>query len=303
MGDRMVMTSSVEPYAMADRVLLRVQAGEPWDRFVEACVRQGLAGIECLSGIPGSVGATPIQNVGAYGQEVSETIVQVRVYDRLSGTIAELSKEECGFTYRSSVFKRAPGRWVVLAVTYALERQSESRPIRYAELARALGIEIGDTAPLGDVRAAVLRLRKAKGMVLDPEDPDTVSAGSFFLNPVLDRDGFDRLVHCTRARFGPATYPPAFPEQDGRIKTSAAWLIERAGYHRGYGNRNGIALSSKHTLALTNRGHGTTAELLALAGEIANSVWDQFGVALTPEPVLVGHTWTKDHQDAGQPAR
>src|SRR4051812_1891912 len=170
-----------------------VQAGEPWDPFVERCVADGLAGIECLSGIPGSVGATPIQNVGAYGQDVSETVVSVRVYDRSTGRVDELPGDACEFTYRSSTFKRNPGRWIVLAVTFALAVQSDSRPIAYAELARTLGVEIGARAPLADVRAAVLGLRRGKGMVIDPADPDSVSVGSFFTNPILDPADFEEL--------------------------------------------------------------------------------------------------------------
>jgi UDP-N-acetylmuramate dehydrogenase len=243
--------------------------------------------VECLSGIPGSVGATPIQNVGAYGQEVAETIVSVRTYDRSAGKVEELPGEACGFRYRSSAFKRTPGRWVVLAVTYALPRRPASRPIRYAELARALGVAEGETAPLADVREAVLALRRRKGMVLDPDDPDTVSAGSFFTNPVLDADAFAALER----RFPDGTRVPRFPQSDGTVKTSAAWLIERAGFARGYGDPATVAISGKHTLALTNRGAGTTEQLVGLAREIAAGVRDAFGVELEPEPVFVGHAW------------
>jgi UDP-N-acetylmuramate dehydrogenase len=269
---------------------IEVQAGEPWDPFVARCVAEGRAGIECLSGIPGSVGATPIQNVGAYGQDVSETIVSVRVYDRVSGHVEELPGGACEFTYRSSAFKRNPGRWIVLAVTFSLERESdrpESRPIAYAELARALGVELGATAPLDDVRAAVLALRRGKGMVIDPDDPDSVSAGSFFTNPILDPADFQAL----RERAAGRGEPPAFPEPDGRIKTSAAWLVERAGFGRGYGMPGPAAISTKHSLALTNRGGATTAQLLALAHEVADGVERAFGVRLVPEPVLVGEEW------------
>jgi UDP-N-acetylmuramate dehydrogenase len=268
-----------------DGATLDVAAGEPWDPFVATCVDGGLAGVECLAGIPGSVGATPIQNVGAYGQEVAETIASVRVFDRSRDAVDELDPAACGFTYRSSAFKRDPGRWVVLSVRYVLQPSLESAPIRYAELARALGVGLGDRAPLAEVRAAVLTLRRGKGMVLDPRDPDTVSAGSFFTNPVLDAGAFADL----RARAG--VDPPAWPQDDGHVKTSAAWLIERAGFRRGHGNPDGIAISSKHTLALTNRGAGTTAELVALAREIAGGVREAFGVQLTPEPVFVGHAW------------
>ena len=276
-----LLTAGVE----RDGDLLTVQAGEPWDPFVERCVAEGLAGIECLSGIPGSVGATPIQNVGAYGQDVSETIVRVRVYDRSTRAVEELPAESCEFTYRSSAFKRVPGRWLVLAVTFALDRQPQSRPVRYPELARALGVEVGATAPLADVREAVLGLRRGKGMVIDPGDPDSVSAGSFFTNPILSAADFEALERRTSEQ------PPGFPEPDGRVKTSAAWLVERAGFQRGYGMPGPAAISTKHTLALTNRGGATTAQLLALAREVAEGVEHRFGVRLVPEPVLVGEEW------------
>jgi UDP-N-acetylmuramate dehydrogenase len=270
---------------------LEVAAGESWDPLVADCVAGGLAGVECLAGIPGSVGATPIQNVGAYGQEVAETISAVRVLDRADGAVRTLAPADCAFTYRSSAFKREPGRWVVLAVSFALEASERSAPIRYPELARTLGVEIGARAPLADVREAVLALRRGKGMVLDPGDADTVSAGSFFTNPVLDADAFAALRARAAKRLGPDAPPPAWPDADGHVKTSAAWLIEHAGFHRGHGNPEGIAISGKHTLALTNRGAGTTAELIALAREIAGGVRETFGVALVPEPVLVGPRW------------
>jgi UDP-N-acetylmuramate dehydrogenase len=270
---------------------LEVAAGEDWDALVASCVAEGLAGVECLAGIPGSVGATPIQNVGAYGQEVAETIVAVRVLDRVGGSVAELPPAACRFTYRSSAFKREPGRWVVLAVRFALGASELSAPIRYAELARALGVELGDRAPLAEVRDAVLALRRRKGMVLDASDPDTFSAGSFFTNPILDADAWAALQARVNDRLGPEVHPPSWPESDGRVKTSAAWLIERAGFHRGHGDPDGIAISTKHTLALTNRGAGTTAQLVALAREIAGGVREAFGVDLVPEPVFVGHEW------------
>ena len=263
---------------------LTVAAGEEWESFVARCVAEGLAGVESLSGIPGSIGATPIQNVGAYGQEVAETIVSVRALERATGELAELAPADCGFAYRSSAFKRDPGRWVVLAVTFALERRELSGPLAYAELARTLDVRPGEGAPLAEVREAVLGLRRGKGMVLDPADPDSVSAGSFFTNPILSPGDFSALEER-------AERPPRFPEPDGRVKTSAAWLIERAGFQRGYGNPEGIAISSKHTLALTNRGAGTTAELLARAREIAARVEERFGVTLQPEPTLVGVDW------------
>jgi UDP-N-acetylmuramate dehydrogenase len=270
---------------------LTVQAGEPWDPLVERCVRDGLAGVECLSGIPGSTGATPIQNVGAYGQEVSETITGVRVYDRQSGETTVMAPAECGFSYRSSAFKRTPGRWVVLAVGFELERSSRSGPIRYGELAHALGVELGETAPLEAVREAVLHLRRTKGMVIDPADPDSVSAGSFFTNPILDPGDFELLERRVAEKLGTDVAPPRFEEPDGRLKTSAAWLVERAGIGRGHGAPGPIMVSTKHSLALTNRGGGTTLELVSLAREIADRVHDEFGVELVPEPVFVGHGW------------
>jgi UDP-N-acetylmuramate dehydrogenase len=280
-----VLTSGVEERERDGRVELTVAAGEEWEPFVARCVAEGLAGVESLSGIPGSIGATPIQNVGAYGQEVAETITAVRALDRTSGEIAELAPGDCGFAYRSSAFKRHPGRWLVLAVTFELERRELSGPLAYAELARTLGVQPGEGAPLADVREAVLGLRRGKGMVLDPDDPDSVSAGSFFTNPILEAEAFAALEQRAPER------PPGFPDADGRVKTSAAWLIERAGFRRGHGNPGGIAISSKHTLALTNRGAGTTAELLALAREIAGGVRERFGVTLEPEPTLVGVAW------------
>jgi len=265
-----------------------VQAGEPWDGFVAARVEEGLAGIECLSGIPGSIGATPIQNVGAYGQEVAEVITSVRVLNRANGQVAELAPDECGFSYRSSAFKREPGEWVVLAVSFRLDPQPHSRSIRYAELARTLGVELGESAPLADVREAVLSLRRSKGMVLDPDDPDSVSAGSFFTNPILDPAHFEQLAERVAADLGADTRLPSWPEPDGQVKTSAAWLVEHAGFGRGHGAPGPIMVSTKHSLALTNRGGGTTAELIALAREIQMGVRQRFGVELTPEPVLVG---------------
>jgi UDP-N-acetylmuramate dehydrogenase len=258
---------------------LTVAAGEDWDPVVARCVAEGLQGFECLSGIPGSAGATPIQNVGAYGQDVSETVEWVRVYDREAGEVRTMAAAECGFDYRTSVFKHRD-RHVVLAVGYRLRESRDSGPLRYAELARRLDVPIGGRAPLADVREAVLALRRGKGMVIDPADPDSVSAGSFFTNPILAPERFAAL---------PGD-PPAFPEPDGRIKTSAAWLIERSGFGRGHGDGR-VGISGKHTLALVNRGGATTAELVALARGIAAGVRATFGVELVPEPVLVGIRW------------
>ncbi|MFI0792624.1 UDP-N-acetylmuramate dehydrogenase [Micromonospora rubida] len=267
----------------ADTVTVRVEAGEPWDDLVAATVASGWSGLECLSGIPGSAGATPIQNVGAYGQEVAETITGVQVYDRADGTVGRVEAADCGFAYRSSIFKYSE-RWVVLSVDFRLARSPLSGPVRYAELARALGVEVGDRVPLADARAIVLRLRAGKGMVLDVGDPDTWSVGSFFTNPVLDREGYELL----RERAADLGEPPHWPGAGDTVKVSAAWLIDRAGFAKGHPGPEGVAISGKHTLALTNRaGTASTAALIALARDIRDGVHARFAVSLHPEPVLI----------------
>jgi UDP-N-acetylmuramate dehydrogenase len=276
-----IRTAGVSAEPDGAELLVTIQAGERWDAVVSRSVAEGWSGLECLSGIPGATGATPIQNVGAYGQEVAELIAAVRVLDRSTGEIRVFAPAECGFGYRSSVFKGID-RWVVLAVTFRLAASSYSAPIRYAELAAALEIPIGERAPAAAVRDAVLGLRARKGMVLDTDDRDSYSAGSFFTNPVLTTAAFDALV----ARAAAVGTPPAWPGADDMVKTSAAWLIERAGFPKGYGNER-VAISTKHTLSLTNRGGGTTKELLDLAREIRDGVFDRFGVELRPEVVLV----------------
>jgi UDP-N-acetylmuramate dehydrogenase len=260
-----------------------VQAGEPWDDVVAGLVAEGLAGIECLSGVPGLSGATPVQNVGAYGQEVAETITSVRVYDRRTREVRDLAPDECGFAYRDSRFKHSD-RHVVLAVTFGLREQPLSGPVRYAELARKLDVAVGEVAKLGDVRDAVLDLRRGKGMVLDPDDPDTASVGSFFTNPVLTAD---QLV-AFEARLAPGTAYPSWAADSG-TKLSAAWLIEHSGFGKGYGGGR-ARLSGKHTLAITNRGGATADDVLALAREIHGGVRGRYGVTLAPEPLLVGIT-------------
>jgi UDP-N-acetylmuramate dehydrogenase len=275
----LIRSAGLEATADGSSVLLTAQAGHPWDEVDAFAVAEGLAGIECLSGIPGSAGATPIQNVGAYGQEVAETIVEVRVADRTTGSVRVMSAAECQFAYRTSRFKHND-RFVVLAVTFRLNRDTRSAPVRFGELSRLLGT---DRPTLAQTRQAVLTLRAGKGMVLDPTDPDTYSVGSFFTNPVLDPAAFELV----RSRSGGAE-PAAWPQSDGTVKVSAAWLIEHAGFHRGYqGAQPGVALSSKHTLALTNRGTGTTAALLDLAREIRDGVRKAYEVELHPEPVLI----------------
>ena len=265
----------VDDVAACSGAFLTVAAGEPWDAFVAATVAQGQVGIEALAGIPGLVGATPVQNVGAYGQEVSQVIARVRTYDRRERAIRTFAAIECGFGYRDSLFKREPGRWVVLSVSFQFRLGDLAAPIRYVELARALGIEVGERAAITEVRRAVLELRRSKGMVYDPDDHDTWSAGSFFTNPVVAE--LDLIPDGA----------PAYPQPDGRVKTSAAWLIEHAGFNRGYGH--GLArLSAKHTLALTNRGSAKAADVVALAREVRAGVEKAYGIHLVAEPVLVG---------------
>ena len=272
-----------------DPGLVTVAAGEDWDAVVAWTLAAGLAGVECLSGIPGLTGATPIQNVGAYGQEVAETITAVRTYDRVAGQISIIPNERCGFGYRTSVFKRDDARrHIVLSVTFHLAEQPVSTPVRYAELAAALGVEIGDQVASTLVRSAVIDLRRGKGMVIDAADPDTRSVGSFFVNPVLDAAALAAVEAAVLARCGEGTRMPRFDAGDGLVKVPAAWLIERAGYGRGYSQGDGARISSKHTLALVNSGSATTAGLIALAREIRDGVRDTFGVSLMPEPDLVG---------------
>ena len=255
-------------------VLVTVAAGENWDDLVAHAVESGWVGVEALSGIPGSVGATPIQNVGAYGQEVAQTVASVRVWDRKLQVIRTLANADCGFGYRHSRFKADAGRHVVLSVTFQFRQGSLGAPVEYAELARTLGVAPRQRAPLAEVRSAVLGLRAGKGMVLDETDHDTWSAGSFFTNPVVAADAVPDGA-------------PAWPQGNGSVKSSAAWLIEQAGFGKGYGNAL-VSLSTKHTLALTNRGDARTADLLALAREVRDGVERRFGIRLVNEPVLVG---------------
>jgi UDP-N-acetylmuramate dehydrogenase len=256
--------------------VVQVAAGEAWDQLVQRAVASEWVGVEALSGIPGLVGAVPIQNVGAYGQEVSETIASVRTLDRRTGEIRTVAAADCGFGYRWSRFKADPNA-VVLSVAFQFRLGELGEPVRYAELARLLGVEPGTRVPSTVVREAVLELRASKGMVLDPDDHDTWSAGSFFTNPLLSPEQAASLPRDA----------PRWEQPDGRVKTSAAWLIGRAGFERGYGDGS-IRVSGKHTLALTNRGGGTTSELLILAREIRDGVRAKFGVELVNEPVTVG---------------
>jgi UDP-N-acetylmuramate dehydrogenase len=311
--------------AVAAAVEVTAAAGQDWDELVQQCVAEGLSGIECLSGIPGRAGATPIQNVGAYGQEVAQTITAVRAYDRLADRVVQLSPAECEFGYRTSMFKRqasasaragrgtrgaalnpatATGRFVILDVTFQLMPSPLSGPIRYGELSRVLGVTDGGQVPLADARSAVLELRRRKGMLLDDADPDTRSAGSFFTNPIVPARQFEELVAPTAgpdaaaggaggggAGGGGAVAVPHWPESDGQVKLSAAWLIEQAGFGRGFrlaDEPDGARISTKHTLALTNPGEASTASLLRLARQIRDGVRTVFGVELANEPTLVG---------------
>lgn len=271
-----------------DGTRLELAAGEVWTDAVARTVDAGLAGIECLAGIPGSAGATPIQNVGAYGQEVSSTITEVVAYDRTTHRTVTLPNADCAFSYRHSRFKSDPDRYVVLRVRYDLEDANGlSGPIKYAETARALGVEPGDRVPLSAARETVLKLRAGKGMVLDPEDHDTWSAGSFFTNPILTYTDFEAFRARVKEHLGQDAEPPAYPAGEGHTKTSAAWLIDKAGFTKGYGT-GPARISTKHTLALTNRGEATTEDLLTLAREVVAGVHETFGITLVNEPVTVG---------------
>jgi UDP-N-acetylmuramate dehydrogenase len=318
-------TAGLELAHAGDAVEVTAAAGEDWDELVRRCVQEGLSGIECLSGIPGLTGATPIQNVGAYGQEVAQVVTAVRVYDRVAREISQLAAAECGFGYRTSAFKRqalavrearaapatATGRYVVLRVTFRLAKGTMSAPVRYAELARSLDVPEGARVPLADARAAVLALRRGKGMLLDPADPDTRSAGSFFTNPVVSAaqfadiqarmagsTGLGRGAHGRGAHGGgkqgggeQGAAVPHWPAEAGQVKVSAAWLIEQAGFGKGYAvdaDPEAARISTKHTLALTSPANGTTKSLIRLARQVRDGVQAAFGIELMNEPTLVG---------------
>ena len=285
-----VATSGITPESAdyCGGAVVRVAAGEVWDDVVARAVVEGWAGVEALSGVPGCTGATPVQNVGAYGQDVSQTIAQVRTWDRQEQAVRTFPNADCAFTYRHSRFK-GHSRYVVLDVLFQFEVADLSRPVAYAALAKGLGVELGTRVPLSDARDAVLEQRRARGMVIDDADPDTWSCGSFFTNPILTRREFDGLDERVGERLGwEGPTAPRFPEPDGRLKTSAAWLIEHAGFAKGFGLPAPAALSTKHTLAVTNRGGATTDDVLALARQVRDGVHDAFGVTLVNEPVIVG---------------
>lgn len=256
---------------------LTIGAGEDWDTFVQTTIDRGFAGLETLSGIPGTVGAAPIQNIGAYGHEVAEFITRVRTYDRQEKGLKTFTNSECEFSYRNSYFKAHPGRYVVLEVQFQIRRGEFSDPITYLELAKKLGVEPGDKAPVAATRAAVLELRASKGMLLSPDDHDSWSAGSFFTNPIISQQAADQLPNAA----------PKWPLNDGRVKVSAAWLIENAGIHKG-DEVGGARISTKHVLALSNSGNATASDIAELAKRARNQVKEVFGITLEAEVNLIG---------------
>lgn len=253
--------------------MLQVSAGDNWDEFVQFTLEKGLANLECLSGIPGTVGGAPIQNIGAYGHEVSEVIARVRAYDRTEKKVQTFAAADCGFEYRSSIFKKTAGRYVILDVTFQLRRGVESLPIMYDELAKELGASVGDRVDTKLVREAVLKLRSKKGMLAG----DIASAGSFFTNPIISQEQAAKLPDAA----------PRWPQADGRVKTSAAWLMENAGIHKGE-SLGGAAISQKHVLALSNAGSATAEDIVQLARHARKKVEEAFGITLEPEVQFVG---------------
>jgi len=256
---------------------LTIGAGEDWDLFVQTTINSGFAGLETLSGIPGTVGAAPIQNIGAYGHEVSEFITRVRTYDRQEKAIKTFTNSQCEFSYRNSHFKAHPGRYVILEVQFQIRIGEESDPITYLELSRKLGVQLGDKAPVAATRAAVLELRASKGMLLSADDHDSWSAGSFFTNPIISQQEADALPDAA----------PKWPLIDGRVKISAAWLIENSGMHKG-DEVGGARISTKHVLALTNAGDATASDIAELAKRARDLVKEKFGITLVAEVNLVG---------------
>jgi UDP-N-acetylmuramate dehydrogenase len=256
---------------------LTIGAGEDWDAFVITTIQSGFAGLETLSGIPGTVGAAPIQNIGAYGHEVSEFVTRVRTYDRQQKEIKTFTNSECQFSYRNSLFKSHPGRYVVLDVQFQIRRGEMSDPITYLELAKKLGVDPGDKATVIDTRNAVMALRGSKGMLLNSGDHDSWSAGSFFTNPIISQQAADALPNAA----------PKWPLNDGRVKISAAWLIENSGMHKG-DEVGGARISTKHVLALTNSGTATASDIAQLARQARDHVQQAFGITLAAEVNLVG---------------
>lgn len=258
--------------------MVTVQAGHHWDDFVKEAISREWSGIEALSGIPGTVGATPIQNVGAYGQDVSQTIASLRTFDRVTKSLRTFYFADCKFGYRDSIFKQEPNRFVILDVSFQLRLGHHSQPVAYPELARAVDVEVGQRSTLQKVREAVLQLRASKGMVIDPLDHDTWSVGSFFTNPIVDPELITKVP----------SDAPRWPQENGAIKLSAAWLIENSGHPKGFGLNDRAQISTKHTLALTNRENATTHDILELAHHIKHDVREKFGIDLAIEPNLIG---------------
>jgi UDP-N-acetylmuramate dehydrogenase len=280
--DDLVVVHLANTEITVDGAVLRTEAGALWDDVVVTSLAYGLGGLECLSGIPGTAGATPVQNVGAYGAEVADTISRVRLLDRRTGADRWVGPAALGFGYRHSVLRNSQDA-VVLEVEFTLAADGRSAPLRYGELASKLDVEPGSQADPTRVRDAVLGLRGSKGMVLDDADHDTWSVGSFFTNPVVTTDAFERLRSDVD---GPV---PNYPAPDG-VKLAAGWLVERAGFGKGYPGEGPARLSTKHALALTNRGGATTADVIALARAVRDGVRSTFGIDLTPEPILIGCT-------------
>lgn len=272
----------IEEHNSGDKRTFHAAAGEDWDGFVAHAVAQDCAGIECLSGIPGTVGGTPVQNVGAYGQEVAETVTSIRVLDSTTGEVRDISPSDAGFTYRSSIFNTAQrGRYIVLRVSYALTPGAPPK-IEYADLKRHFD---GKAAPtLAETREAVRHIRMSKAMLLAPGDEDSRSAGSFFKNPIISPTEYARIAGIVAAR---GLKPPSYPAADGKVKIAAAWLVEQSGFEKGY-TRGPAAISRRHALAIVNRGGATAADIVALKDEIQKRVFDTFGLQLQPEPVFVG---------------
>ncbi len=273
----------IEEHQEQEKTLFQAGAGVDWDEFVAHCVARNCAGVECLSGIPGSVGGTPVQNVGAYGQEVSETIVSVLAFDLDENRVRELNATECGFSYRSSIFNSTQrGRYIILQVSYALSPK-EKPSLQYADLQKYFAGRDG-TPTLAQVREAIRKIRASKGMLISPGDPDSRSAGSFFKNPVLSTPQHDELTRRAAER---KLNVPSYPALSQQKKVSAAWLVENSGFRKGYAKGN-VGISSKHALAIVNRGGATAADILALKDEIQARVEQTWGLRLEPEPVFVG---------------
>jgi UDP-N-acetylmuramate dehydrogenase len=278
-----VSIPGIHPEAANGRMLFHVGAGEDWDPFVAQAVAAGYGGIECLSGIPGTAGGTPVQNVGAYGQEVAETITRVRVLEVATGKISEMSNEQCRFSYRTSIFNSTQrGRYIVLRVAFVLTPHGTPR-IEYADLKKYF-VDRSSQPTLAETRNAVRAIRHSKAMLITPDDEDCRSAGSFFKNPILTTDEYESLNKIVQ---GMNKRIPTYPAGPGRVKVAAAWLVENAGFHKGY-SLGPVAISRKHSLAIVNRGNAKAADIIALKNQVQQGVNKVFGVELHPEPVFVG---------------